>query len=108
MALLDSINSAIAWLEEARRELQLQLATDNPPSRSNSPEERVDIAWGAKVSPVFKARVLWIADSLGCSPNDLMACMAWESGESFSPSKKNMAGSGATGLIQFMPSTAKD
>jgi len=35
-----------------------------------------------------------------------MACMAWESGESFSPSVRNAAGSGATGLIQFMPSTA--
>jgi hypothetical protein len=36
-----------------------------------------------------------------------MACMAWESGRSFSASVKNMAGSGATGLIQFMSSTAK-
>ena len=36
-----------------------------------------------------------------------MACMAFESGETFSPSIKNAAGSGATGLIQFMPSTAR-
>lgn len=35
-----------------------------------------------------------------------MACMAWESGETFSASVRNAAGSGATGLIQFMPSTA--
>jgi soluble lytic murein transglycosylase-like protein len=35
-----------------------------------------------------------------------MACMAWESGRSFRPDVKNMAGSGATGLIQFMPTTA--
>lgn len=35
-----------------------------------------------------------------------MACMAFESGETFSPSIRNAAGSGATGLIQFMPSTA--
>jgi hypothetical protein len=33
--------------------------------------------------------------------------MAFETGETFSPSIKNAAGSGATGLIQFMPSTAK-
>jgi len=33
--------------------------------------------------------------------------MSFETGGSFSPSQKNMAGSGATGLIQFMPSTAK-
>lgn len=69
--------------------------------------ERRPIAWGAKVSPTFRERVWWIADTLGLNPDDLMACMAWESGETFSPSVKNAAGSGATGLIQFMPSTAK-
>jgi hypothetical protein len=36
-----------------------------------------------------------------------MACMAFETGETFSPSIRNGAGSGATGLIQFMPSTAR-
>lgn len=36
----------------------------------------------------------------------LMACIAFESAASFSPSMRNRAGSGATGLIQFMPSTA--
>lgn len=64
------------------------------------------LAWGAKVSPDFRAKVRAISARLGCAPDDLMACMAWESGRSFSPSKKNMAGSGATGLIQFMPDTA--
>lgn len=67
---------------------------------------RRQIAWGSRVSPVFRERVWWIADTLGLDPDDLMACMAWESGESFSPSVRNAAGSGATGLIQFMPSTA--
>ena len=64
------------------------------------------LAWGASVSPAFRDKVRLISSRLGCDPNDLMACMAWESGRSFSPSKKNMAGSGATGLIQFMPTTA--
>jgi hypothetical protein len=36
-----------------------------------------------------------------------MACIAWESGETFRADIKNAAGSGATGLIQFMPSTAR-
>lgn len=71
---------------------------------SNSP-----IAWGAKVSEAFRVRVRNIADAL-FMPQDgaswLMSCMAWESGRSFSPSVKNGAGSGAVGLIQFMPSTA--
>lgn len=65
------------------------------------------LAWGAKVSGEFRARVWWIANQLGLPADDLMACMAWESGRTFSPSVRNMAGSGATGLIQFMPTTAK-
>jgi hypothetical protein len=41
-------------------------------------------------------------------PEDyLYAVMGFETGGTFSPSIKNKAGSGATGLIQFMPDTAK-
>lgn len=65
------------------------------------------LAWGLKVSPVFRDRVFWIGDELDLSPDFLMACMAWESAETFRPDIKNAAGSGATGLIQFMPSTAR-
>lgn len=67
------------------------------------------MAWGAKVSPAFRERVRAMAKHLGgaATPSDYMACMAWESGRSFAPNKRNMAGSGATGLIQFMPSTAR-
>ena len=64
------------------------------------------LAWGAKVGEAFRRRVVEIAADLGCDPNHLMAAMAFETGESFSPSVRNAAGSGATGLIQFMPSTA--
>lgn len=75
---------------------------------------RPPIVWGQKVSKTFRDRVWWISDEITkkqgglLDPNWLMACMAWESGESFAPDKKNMAGSGATGLIQFMPTTAKE
>lgn len=65
------------------------------------------LAWGAKVSKVFRDRVFWIESQLGVSADHLMAAMAFESGETFSPSVRNAAGSGATGLIQFMPATAK-
>lgn len=68
------------------------------------------LAWGAKVSATFKSRIIWIAETLKMPPQGadwIMGAMAWESGETFSPSVTNMAGSGATGLIQFMPSTAK-
>lgn len=66
------------------------------------------LGWGAKVSPEFCNRVRQIADKLGTEPDFLMACMSFESGRTFDPSVKNMAGSGAVGLIQFMPSTAKE
>ncbi len=64
------------------------------------------LAWGRKVSAEFRARVFTICGELGIAPDHLMACMAFESGESFSPSKENAAGSHAMGLIQFMPTTA--
>ena len=74
------------------------------------PDDVGKMAWGAKVSSTFRDRIRWICDDpkagLGMDPNDLMACIAWETGRTFSPSVKNAAGSGATGLIQFMPKTA--
>src|SRR5437764_1478114 len=65
------------------------------------------IAFGKKVSKEFKTKVIAISGRLSCDPSHLMAVMAFETGETFSPSKKSLAGSGATGLIQFMPATAK-
>ena len=65
-----------------------------------------EIAWGAKVSPKFKAKVIALCAELGCDPSHLMAAMAFETGATFSASIRNKV-SGATGLIQFMPSTAK-
>lgn len=65
------------------------------------------MAWGAKVSKIFRDRVLWIESELGIAADHLMAAMAFESGETFRADVKNAAGSGATGLIQFMPATAR-
>jgi hypothetical protein len=64
------------------------------------------LAWGRLVAPAFRDRVRAIADGLGCDPSDLMACMAWETGRKFTADVRNAAGSGAVGLIQFMPQTA--
>lgn len=94
----------IALLEEAIEQLKEQMFQEPVPKE---PSQNRKIAWGSKVSPLFKERVLWIAETLECSPDDLMACMYWESGGTFRADIKNAAGSGATGLIQFMPSTAK-
>lgn len=52
----------------------------------------------------FQNKVISIADALGVNPNWLMYIMNSESG--LNPAAVNRA-SGATGLIQFMPTTAK-
>ncbi|MFD4120895.1 transglycosylase SLT domain-containing protein [Alcaligenes faecalis] len=65
------------------------------------------LAWGRKVSQAFRDRLFEICQILGVEPDYLMACMAFESAETFSASIRNAAGSGATGLIQFMPATAR-
>lgn len=85
----------------------------NPPTSNPIPPqtmEGVKVAWGAKVSKEFKARVLEICRNLGMpfphGADWLMSCMAFESGGTFRSDIKNAAGSNATGLIQFMPTTA--
>lgn len=64
------------------------------------------LAWGNKVSQTFCDRTIWIGQDLGVDPSYLMACMAFETGRKFTANVKNAGGSGAVGLIQFMPQTA--
>jgi hypothetical protein len=66
----------------------------------------VMLAWGKKVSSEFRLRVTASSRELGCHPDDMMACIAFESAETFRADIRNAAGSGAVGLIQFMPQTA--
>lgn len=71
----------------------------------------IKISWGGKVSPAFLMYLMKIVDDLGWPKEHasyLLSCMAFETGGTFSASIKNQAGSGAVGLIQFMPATAKD
>ncbi len=77
-------------------------------ARDIAPEALGDeqIAWGARVSAAFKAKLIQIARNIGVDPNFLISAIAFETGESFSPSIKNA--SGATGLIQFTPATAAE
>lgn len=69
--------------------------------------ELVPVRGIENVSQQFKERVIQIASDLNINPNHLMAVISFETDGTFSPSIKNMAGSGATGLIQFTPKTAK-
>lgn len=64
--------------------------------------------WGVKFTDQEIAKLRQVVKNLGLPVRnvpDFMACMAWETGETFSPSVKN-PGSSATGLIQFMDATA--
>lgn len=100
MAFADLINRALAGADDANLPEVVPIDGLDPA-----------MCWGAKVSRTFRDRVRWIVADLGLpaatGADDLMACMAWESDNTFSPSVLNKAGSGATGLIQFMPTTAK-
>lgn len=96
-----------AAFEAAKDDTALQEGAECP---ARVPQGGTRIAWGAKVSATFRDRVRWIANDLNMPSEGaswLMACMAFESAETFSPSIRNAAGSGATGLIQFMPRTAE-
>jgi tape measure domain-containing protein len=59
-----------------------------------------------KLGQEFKDKVKQIAEQLKTNPDWLLNAMAFETGGSFSPKAHNPT-SGATGLIQFLPSTAR-
>lgn len=59
----------------------------------------------ANVSDEFIKAVEKMAERLGAKPEHFLAAMSFETGGTFSPSIQN--GIGATGLIQFLKSTAK-
>lgn len=77
--------------------------------RANSAQSPISngaLVWGAAVSQEFRVRVREIAGNLNIDPSWLMAVMGFETGYTFSPSIPNPRSS-ATGLIQFVSSTAK-
>lgn len=85
---------------------------DTPSSLPESSPDTSDkivctIPWGSVVSQTFRDRAVWCANNLGIPVDYLMAVMAFESAGTFRADIRNMAGSGATGLIQFMPATAR-
>lgn len=60
-----------------------------------------------RTSPAFRRELVAVADRLGLEADWLAAIIAFETAGSFSPAQPNLAGSGAVGLIQFLPGTAK-
>lgn len=67
----------------------------------------VGVKGNPNVTPEFITRVEQMAERLGAKPEHLLAVMSFETGGTFSPAQPNNAGGSATGLIQFMPPTAR-
>ena len=59
-----------------------------------------------RTTPEFRRKLYQVAIDVGIPPGELASLMGFESSWTWSPSVRNPSG-GATGLIQFMPSTAK-
>jgi hypothetical protein len=55
----------------------------------------------------FQDEITRVSQKYNLSEDDLYTVMDYETSGTFDPSMKNKAGSGATGLIQFMPKTAR-
>lgn len=98
--LRDDLRALIAKVEA-------ELAATPPPAPPVLPPNAGQLAWGGKVSSVFRDRVRWIGEDLKFDPNWLMACMAFETGRRFTADVRNPSSS-ATGLIQFMNATAAE
>lgn len=87
----------------------LRAAALRPPLRRNAIAQTPAVpamAWGRRVSAEFKRALAAIAVRIGVQVDYLMAAMAFETGATFSPAVQNPR-TRATGLIQFMPATAK-
>jgi len=88
----------------------LDQVSENPKQPGIADQLSSIIGKPVKKSPVseeFDGQVKKIASDLGADPEHLLQVMAFETGGTFDPAQKNKAGSGAVGLIQFMPETAK-
>lgn len=97
-----------AAYEAWRTDHPLQIATGTGyTSPSGFDYNRVrGVEGNAHVTPEFLRQMEGVAQRVGARPEDLMAVMALESNRTFAPDVRN-ADTGATGLIQFMPSTAR-
>lgn len=105
-------------IEELTRGLESQTTTTEPQSPMVGPQpsggERTGGYVPATAVPskvagdkAFQSAVTASSKRLGISEDYLYTVMDFESAGTFDPAQKNFAGSEATGLIQFIPSTAR-
>lgn len=95
-------------VEETLQDTNL-VSVPTPPLRPTEQEDRVlplVIPEDVQQDTGFMSSVEQVSSKLGIPSQELLRAMSFETGGSFSPSIKNPTGS-ATGLIQFIESTAK-
>lgn len=89
--------------------------TPNPPTIAVLPlDERIDVPSRPAPEPLiepegdFLTEVFALSARLNVEPLYVLAVMHLETGGTFHPCQRNLAGSSATGLIQFTEATAQD
>ncbi|WP_231985542.1 baseplate hub protein [Pseudomonas vancouverensis] len=92
--------------DQWRTEIDGLRAGTAPAATEVATSENGKLIWGARVEQAFRVKVREISGNLSIDPNWLMAVMGFETGYTFSPAARN-PGSTATGLIQFVESTAR-
>jgi hypothetical protein len=101
--LTKSVSSSVCAPKTAGVPGSYTLPSANGKTSDNGKVNGSPVPWST--DSAFIAKVQSIAQSINCNYIDLLACMANETGGTFDPGIVN--GIGATGLIQFMPATAK-
>ena len=98
-----SVSSSVCADKTAGTPASYSLPAANGNKNDNGKVKGVPTPWASDTA--FITKVQSVAQSLNCNYIDLLACMANETGATFDPGLVNSIG--ATGLIQFMPTTAK-
>ena len=100
--LTKSVSSSICAPKTAGNPGSYTLPAANGNKSDNGKVNGVPTPWAS--DKAFIAKVQTVATAINANYIDLLACMANETGATFDPGLVN--GIGATGLIQFMPTTA--
>ncbi len=102
----ETINLRRSREGRAARKISARRRPGHPPD-TIAPAREYPIRGIENVSGAFIREVETVAARLDTDPLNLLAVMSFETDGTFSPSIKNYGFSGATGLIQFMPGTAR-
>lgn len=94
-------------IDSSGKVLASAIVSFNLNSTFDDDDDLLRVKGAHKTTKAFRKKVIEVAKRIKANPLFLMAVMSFESAETFSPSIKSFAGSGATGLIQFLPSTAR-